>query len=156
MEVYIESVTTGAEYEDGIFNYWMRVHLKKGQQINVFDAKGYNLSEFVNQRIECLILAYLIRLIESDEDIEKYERLKVNPSTTKIISGAYIKEYKIPSKWKRVSSDLLPALQTSNGVFMLTKFDLYNYNFKQGQEITIHVQRFDLMDWHSIKQPNPI
>lgn len=47
MEVYIESVTSGIEYEDGVFNYWMRVHLKNGQQINVFDAKGYNLSEFV-------------------------------------------------------------------------------------------------------------
>lgn len=150
MEVYIENVIPGAEYEGGVFNYWMRVHLKNGQQINVFDSEGYNLSEFVNQRIECLILAYLIRLIEFDDDIERYERVKVFPSTTEIFTGTFIEEYNIPSKWTRVSREISPALQISNGIFILTKFDLYDYNFKEGQEITIHVGRFDLMDWHSI------
>lgn len=48
MEVYIESVTSGVEYEDGVFNYWMRVHLKNGRQINVFDVKAYKFQIYIH------------------------------------------------------------------------------------------------------------
>ena len=43
------------------------------------------------------------------------------------------------------------ALETKDGIFLLESSDLLNYSFEEKEEITIHVKRFDLLDWLPIE-----
>jgi len=90
--------------------------------------------------------------MQSEEDIRKHQRDHNFSSTTKIITGTYLDNYLIPSIWSNRYKEKSPALKTIDGIFLLSKFDLYKYNFKEGQKITISVGRFDLIDWKLIKE----
>ena len=79
MELLVKKVDSGAEYNGAVFDYWMIAQLKSGIQIIIFDYDCYNLKNFIEKKIECLILAYLIRLIETDEEFKQYKRLNLFP-----------------------------------------------------------------------------
>jgi len=40
------------------------------------------------------------------------------------------------------------AIQNSDGIILLDKYDLKNYQIKNGDIIAVDVSRYDLLDWH--------
>lgn len=146
MIIFIDSYRKVGSYE-----FWITAILKSGKKINVFISNGVNFQNIIKKKIECLISAFLIRKIESETDLWNIKRLESSSSVTRIITGDYIHNYKIPSQWSKVNMISLSALKTIDGIFLLDFSDSNNNNFKDGQEITIHVGRFNLIDWHHIE-----
>jgi len=118
MKLYIERVASGAEYEDKIANFYITGKMNSGVLIQIFDYECYDLRAFKNQEVECLILAFLVDIVYSGKIDQKPDEI------TERIKGTYIKNYKIPSKWKTKWKrshiyEGSPALLTQDGLFFI-------------------------------------
>lgn len=147
---------SGAEYEEKIANFWITGKLESGFLINIFDFKGFDLRNYINQEVECLICAFLVDF--------KYSQSK-SPSIdsiTNVIQGIYINNYEIPIKWKdydKFYSERSFAIKTNDGFFLLDASDIKKMSIrekkeiklKEGQKINLYVGRFDLQAWYPLE-----
>ena len=59
MKVLVKEVYEGAEEQGQILEFWIKAQLATGRNIEIFNLGEFDLREFINQEIECLILAML-------------------------------------------------------------------------------------------------
>lgn len=156
MEIIVKKVRSGAEYEDKIANFWILGQLKDSSRIWIFDQKAYDLRKHLNSSVECLILAFLVNIIQKDYKTDSKE------SITNIISGNFIKSALITSEWKlpwNYKEKPFAGINTNNGEFLLDWADLktipirdnIEIKFQELDELKLYVERFDLVAWHPIK-----
>lgn len=147
MRVLIKKVKIGSYYDvtGEIGDFWIEGKLKSGRTIRIFDSHPYDLRDFINKEVDCLIWAGFVKPIN----------LELNHTTnirnTFTIIGEFIEEYKIESKWKNYEGNrFTSALQTSDGYFLFDKEYLKNKLIKNGEEISLKAVRYDLLDWNPL------
>ncbi|MFX0070930.1 MAG: hypothetical protein ACFFAO_07560 [Candidatus Hermodarchaeota archaeon] len=154
MEVFIEDVQPGTcdsnDPNDIPFDYWIKIILKNGKKIQVLDD-FYNLTEFIGYK------AYFV--------IYAKESLEYSKKTIFTISGEYISNYKFSKKKQEMFvfsdsdtptreqyfqnlSDGIPALETENGIFLVSE----NSSYKDGEKINYNVLGFFLHLWYPIEE----
>ncbi len=136
-----------------IYDFWIDAELQSGIQIKIFDYT-FDLRNYENQRVECLILAFLIECVTGITDINesvKNVSAPVDKPFTKIIKGNFNKNYFIPEKWKSYANKVYYSIQNSDGVFLLGDSDVKDEDLKENEIITLYVGRFDLLEWNPIE-----
>jgi len=156
MEIIVKKVRSGAEYESKIANFWILGQLKDGSCIWIFDHRGYDLRKYLNCHVDCLVLAFLVDVIQKDYKIDNKK------AVIRKISGQFVKSTLLASEWKLpwiYKEKQFAAIRTNNGVFLLDWSDLETISlrekkeikFQEADELKLHVQRFDLIDWHPLE-----
>ena len=149
----IKKVRIGAQYEGKVYDFWIDAELLSGTQIKIFDNEPFDLRNYENQKVECLILAFLVEFITGktdNNDSAKNVSASVDKPFTKRIKGNFNGNYVIPEKWKSYSNKISPAIQNSDGVFLLEDSEVKGKNLKENETITLYVDRFDLLEWYPI------
>ena len=146
---------SGAEYEEKIANFWITGKLKSGILIKIFDIERFDLRNYINQEVECLLSAFLVDVKHSKSEAPSKD------SITNTINGIYLSNYQVPIKWKEYDKFYLEnsiAIKTIDGVFLLESADFKKISLrerkeiklKDGEEISLYVGRFDLVAWYPI------
>lgn len=148
IKVLIKNVEIGAEYENKICDFWITGQLESGKIIKIFDNKIFDLRDYINQKVEFLLVACFAHIInfKSDSEIIFME--------SSVIRGKFIKKYLIPSKWKKTNFSIsYSAISTEDGILLLgmsTIDELKKASIKENEDIILDVGRFDLKDWNQI------
>ncbi len=151
MKVLINDVEIGAydDYSDIIHDFWIIGELLNKFKIRIYDGYCYDLRQYKDHFVECLIDIEIIRSLHIQERITK--KLTGRES----ISGKFLKNYKLFSEWinlnKNLTNSNYDALETETGIFLLNPSEYKNLELKDGDWITIDVIRYDLLAWHPIE-----
>lgn len=136
MKILIKDIQNGAEYEDKVFDFWLRVQLHNGREIKVFDFVPFDMRNYVMQHSECLILA---GFLESPNSSKEYTTIK----------GTLINYDVILEEWSNIRDDIKHqnwfGVQTDDGVFLINPCELSKAKVKLGEMIEYSVGRFDLV-----------
>lgn len=130
MQLLIEEVEIGAEYQDVIHNFWVTAKMNDQNRISIFD---YNCFDLRNKRltsVECLLYANL------------------DTSSESFISGTYIGRIQI-CDWEHLADDLnkekkYSVLKTTNGIILFNEEELIR-ELTEEETLSLHVARYDLV-----------
>jgi hypothetical protein len=103
---------------------------ENGLEMEIFDLNGFDIRKYKNKYGDCLIMA-------TAGDIEDVPQF--------IISGRFIQNYSLPSKWKKMG-DLgfhESAVKTNYGDFLVESNDL-RFKGKDGKIVEFNGFRLDL------------
>ena len=81
IEVKGSSVGTNLVFID----YWILGRLENDKEIEIFDSKPFNLSNYQNKQLNCLIHAWIQEIGLNENNFE--------------FKGIFIKDYEIPPFW---------------------------------------------------------
>ncbi|MHA2127887.1 MAG: hypothetical protein ACW99E_21500 [Promethearchaeota archaeon] len=110
--------------------YWVLAETENGLEMEIFDLNGFDLRKYKNKYVDCLIMATAGDM----EDVPQFT-----------ISGRFIQNYSLPSKWKGMG-DLgfhASAVKTDYGVFLVESNDL-RFKGKDGKIVEFNGFRLDL------------
>ena len=148
MKVLVKEVYEGAEEQGQILEFWIKAQLATGRNIEIFNLGEFDLREFINQEIECLILAMLRKnpLLHMSKEF--------NDNDSEILEGVYMGDYAIPKKWLEYSKGHVlegyHGLQSEMGIFLIEPHDLSKISIKKGEKVKFNILRFDLLAWYQI------
>jgi len=136
---------------DKISNFWLIGELKNGKEIQMLDNLPYDLRDFVNQELDCLLFMSL-------SGIQIDNNTKDEPETP-ILKGTYIGKYEISNKWKipqyfQLKYDHIEyfhAIKTEYGIFITSPGDIDYYTINEGEEFTFQAIEFEIWTWQPIK-----
>jgi hypothetical protein len=150
MKALIKEVNPGTVYQDKISDYWIKVQLTNGQNIEIFDATPYDLRNKINQSIECLVIATFIDIVNEPNQIKK-----------PLLNGKFLGKYDISSKWENIfeggnkvyklASEWY-AVDSEGSIFLVTLSNEDIKSLRKGDDINMVVGRYDLVAWYSIEE----
>jgi hypothetical protein len=156
MEILIKETTTGTEDRLGnIYEFWIQGKLKSGLYLKIFADERFDLRDFVNQKVECLISAYKLY------DIRVEQELTVDINKERMI-GRYIGKFDNSEKWNlNYRSEWFYAMETIDGiiVFYRNEFEdklinqmeeILNRSLEYGDIFSFYAEEFELEAWRSI------
>jgi len=156
MEILITKMTIGAEDEFGnIYETWIYGKLKSGLFIEIFVDERFDLQEFNNQKIECLISASKLYDIQIERD------LIVDINKERII-GKYFGKFIDSEGWNLGNrSEWFFNIETIDGIILLYKDEFEEIIFNQiknllnrpldyGDIFSFRAEEFELEAWRSI------
>ncbi|MBN1801260.1 MAG: hypothetical protein JW891_07120 [Candidatus Lokiarchaeota archaeon] len=124
--------------------------MKSGKEVIILDEFPFDLREFENQEIECLIYLMISRvpITESTKDEPK------NP----ILTGKYIGKYKIQKKWNipeyfKLIYDHIPeyhGIQINDDIFPINPNSLKYHSIQEGDVFTFKSIGLELWAWEPI------
>lgn len=149
MKVLIKKVNPRTEYQGVISDFWVNVQLKTGKLVQLFDCEPFDLRDYENVKIECLVLAFMAKDI-SNNHIEEL----AHPH----LEGNIIRDYEIEKKWVDIHNSLndhrryWSAVETLDGIFLIDPGDLKLITIKEKNRISFTVGRLDLLAWLPIEK----
>jgi len=150
-------ITSEDEY-GGIYEYTTYGVLESGYKIELISSSRIDPRKFINQTIECLILANELY------DLQIETEIKVDLITKKIY-GKYLGEYEIPKMWNFKHIIKFDAVKSLDGHILIYKRDFnkldertknyYNIKIKKplkkGNIISFYTEKFTLLAWIPIE-----
>lgn len=114
------------------------VELKSGVKIDLFDFQKYDLRDYLNKEIECLIQPWITLEPPGFE-----------------INGKFIGKIKITSDWlkfdKNLDLDVYFGIKTLDGLYLIDIRDIEEFNLKVGSNVKFYADRIDLLSWRPIE-----
>ncbi len=133
----------------GTFTNTIKGELESGKKITISNGKKFELQDYIDQKAEMLIYIPVFKIIDLESNPN------VNLSHQLIHEGVLIKNYTIPLKWNFKTNRDMAALQTKDGIFLISEYELKKLfnggiDVKEGDEIVIDARGHSLFDWHPI------
>ncbi len=146
MEVLIIDVGIDSmdPYTEEIGEFWVKIQLKSGKNLIITEIGEPDLRPYLNQKIKCLIGA------GGEDVIDTTLNPDVDISYHSIIKGKFIEHYKIPSKWRNYGNEVMSAIETPDGIYIVGKLDTKKLKLKDGDEIVMDTKRYSLLEWYPI------
>lgn len=146
MEFLVKNVRVYARdpYSNKIFTYLAKGQLNSGLQIELFDYKRFNLTDYQDQKIKVLVFA----MVEIDTITSEFKRMK----------GKYIKDCPddLAKEWLKFRPKLnlknYSALKTQDGIFLIDRINPNYFTIDYDDNIIVDIVRFDLFAWHPIEE----
>lgn len=151
MKVLIKNVEICAydDYTDNIHDYWIIGELQNKFKIKIYDGYCYDLRQYQDHIVDCLIDIEIIR------SLHKQEKINNNNIKEEYITGGFLKNYQLSSDWINLNQNLensnYNALETEAGIFLLNPSECKNIELKDGDLVIIDVIRYNLIAWHPIE-----
>ncbi|MBA4492903.1 hypothetical protein ACFO25_08560 [Paenactinomyces guangxiensis] len=136
LKIYIESIETGAEYNDIIYDFWINAKLRE-YTIKIFDSVPFDLRNKKNEYINALVLAGFLEKNDTDQQDD-------------ILTGTMINiEEQELSRWKQTRFDIKErkwlGIKNKNGYFLIDPNEAKELNIDIGENVTLKAGRFDLV-----------
>ena len=135
VKVKVIEVYPGAEYENRVYDYWVKCELQNGETILLFDYGALDLRGKVNKSVNCIIRFGFVST-PGDE------------SCTEIVRGKVLAQVELPSLYGigdfTLSRDWI-GLETVNGVFLIEAGELPK--IVEGSSATVCVGRYYLLGY---------
>ncbi len=131
-------------YSNKIYQYLVEGQLKSGLEIELFDFKKFNLTDYKDQRIKVLVFA----IVEIDTITSEFKRIK----------GEFIKDCPntIAKEWLKYKPDLgleyYSAIKTQDGIFLIDRINPDYFTIDYDDNLIVDIVRFDLFAWHPIEE----
>ncbi len=141
MNIYIKKIFNNrSRYNGRIIESTIIGTLPNGLEVMIEDSELYNLNNYLNKELDCLLsLNYDIN--RNDE----FDYIK--------LTGKFLGFYIIPLKWfncphRKFLFQVKQAIETSIGIFLFTSNG--EFNSLEGKNITLYAYRFYLEAWCSV------
>ena len=148
MRAFIKDFWPSTVYMNIKRDYLIIGQLDNGMIVELFDPNCFAREFKINMTINCLILAFNTKNMNSVDFSKDHDRAKP------IFTGRYMKEYRIPEEWwvydESLKSEIYPTVQTVNGILLLDFFKEPT-GLKDGDIITFSEGRLDLLAWKPLE-----
>jgi len=134
MNIFINKIEIGAEYESRIYDFW--IYGKQGnQEIKIFDSVPFDLRNCINEYADCLICASFL----------------LNPSGNGnyLLSGIILGDYHTFDYWDKLREDTKKVkwieVKTEYGNILISENEMNNIKLESEDKVFCTVGRFDLL-----------
>jgi hypothetical protein len=135
MKVKIKKVMITSQDEFGeIYEYLTYGELNSGYEIAIISSSRIDPRKYLNQTVDCLILAYKLHEIQ----IEKELKLDL---INKKIFGEFLGQYSIPQIWNFKDIISYDAIKTLDGIMLIYQRDFSNIDERKKIYYQIKIQK---------------
>lgn len=144
-------IRTHDPYEDKIHSYTIMGELNNGRLIKIRDMIPFNLQDYIDKKVDCLISAAFISNINAIDESDEED------NSSPVIRGEYLGEYDIPEKWNQCKGFITikgkHAVDYERNIFLISERDFRRQGIEVniGEEIIFKAAGLEIKAWLPIE-----